>query len=338
MGAPPGQGQEPPRTKGERRVGARPNIVGHLSTALAHAELLESKRAAGLTISVCLPARNEETTIGHIVGTVRRDLMETTAIVDEIVVIDDGSSDDTAAAARDEGARVVGEASILRSLPVGAGKGNALWKSLDACHSDIICWVDADIRNFGSHFVTRLVAPLLETPSVVFSKAYYRRPYHGEPTGGGRVTELMARPLLSHLFPTLADIVQPLAGEYAGRRDALETIPFVQGWGVELGLLIDLCTRFGRDAITQVDLGVREHRNRPLAELGAPALAILVTALQRAGLEDVGPGIVELLGFDEFAAPRHVEVTTAQRPPIIGFAEYLAHHHTQSDSPATGVV
>ncbi len=274
------------------------------------------------SISVCLPARDEEATIGHIVGTVRRELIERVGLVDEIIVVDDGSVDETAAAARDEGAVVVAESAILPDLPAGSGKGNVLWKSLHASHGDIVCWVDADIRNFSSYFVLELVAPLLEDPNIQFVKAYYERPLHGEPTGGGRVTELMARPLLSHLFPELAGIVQPLAGEYAGRRSALETIPFVQGWGVEMGLLIDICRTFGRDAIAQVDLGVREHRNRPLAELGAPALAILVTALRRAGLEHDDTSIVELLGFDETATPQRRAITVAERPPIIEILAY----------------
>jgi glucosyl-3-phosphoglycerate synthase len=274
------------------------------------------------TVSVCIPARDEEATIGHIVGSIRRDLVERVGLVDEIIVIDDGSVDDTAAAACDEGATVIAESSILPSLPAGTGKGNVLWKSLHASQGDIVCWVDGDIRNFSSFFVSELVAPLLHAPDVQFVKAYYERPFHGEPTGGGRVTELMARPLLSHLFPELADIVQPLAGEYAGRRRALEVIPFVQGWGVEMGLLIDLCARFGRDAIAQVDLGVREHRNRPLNELGAPALAILVTALRRAGLEHDDAAVAELLGFDESATPHRRAVTVAERPPIIEIADY----------------
>jgi glucosyl-3-phosphoglycerate synthase len=287
-------------------------------------ELLEDRVRCGLSISVCLPARNEEATVGHIVGTIRRELVERVPLVDEIVVIDDGSVDATAAAESDEGARVVAEASILPEERAGQGKGNVLWKSLFVTRGDIVCWIDADIRNFGPHFVTRLVAPLLRSPATMFTKAYYQRPFHGEPTGGGRVTELMARPLLSHLFPTIADIVQPLAGEYAGRRDALEAVPFVEGWGVEFGLLVDLCERFGRDAIAQVDLGIREHRNRPLHELGAPALAILVTALRRAGLEQVGPEIAELLRFDDHSQPEHIAVATSERPPMVSIPAYRA--------------
>lgn len=288
-------------------------------------ELLEARARSGLTISVCLPARNEEATVGHIVGTIRRELMDRAALVSEVVVIDDASTDATAVVAHDAGARVVAEASILTECGPGRGKGNALWKSLHACRGDIVCWVDADIRNFGAHFVTRLVAPLLASDATVFTKAYYRRPLHGEPSGGGRVTELMARPLLSHLFPKLADIIQPLAGEYAGRRDALESIPFVQGWGVEFGLLVDLCERFGRDAIAQADLGVREHRNRPISELGAPALAILITALRRAGFEELGPETAELVRFSEDGGQEVSAVATGERPPILSIPAYRDH-------------
>lgn len=276
------------------------------------------------SISVCLPARNEESTVGHIVGTIRRELVERARLVDEIVVIDDASTDATAAAARDEGARVVAESSILPEEPAGSGKGNALWKSLYVCSGDIVCWLDADIRNFRAHFVTRLVEPLLTDDATMFVKGYYERPLHGEPSGGGRVTELMARPVLSHLFPHLADIAQPLAGEYAGRRSALESVPFVEGWGVELGLLIDLAARFGRGAIAQADLAVREHRNRPLDELGAPALAILVTALRRAGLEQVGPEVAELVRFAADHTIEHVDVPVRERPPMITLPAYRA--------------
>ena len=214
-------------------------------------------------VSVCLPARDEAATIGPIVAAVRRDLIERDGLVDEIVVIDDGSSDATARVAASEGALVFSESSILPELPSGSGKGNALWKSLYACRGDVICWLDADIRNFDAEFVTRLVRPLLDDPRVLFTKGYYRRPLHDEPNGGGRVTELVARPLLSHWFPGLQHIIQPLSGEYAGRREILEVLPFVEGWGVELGLLVDIAQRLGTDAITQVDLGVRQHRNRP---------------------------------------------------------------------------
>jgi glucosyl-3-phosphoglycerate synthase len=275
-------------------------------------------------ISVCLPARDEAATIGPIVAALRRDLIERDGLVDEIVVIDDGSTDATARVAAGQGARVFAESSILPELPSGSGKGNALWKSLFACRGDVICWLDADIRNFDTEFVTRLVRPLIDNPLVLFTKAYYHRPLHGEPNGGGRVTELVARPLLSHWFPGLRDIIQPLSGEYAGRRDILEALPFVEGWGVELGLLIDLAQRYGADVIAQVDLGVREHRNRPLDELGPQALAIFIAALRRAGVADVAPLSAKLVRFDDDHQRVALPVEVRERPPIRTVAAYRA--------------
>jgi glucosyl-3-phosphoglycerate synthase len=280
-------------------------------------DLLAAKHAAGSRISVCLPARNEADTVGAIVRAIAAH-----ALVDEIVVIDDGSTDGTATAARDEGARVVAEAAVLPEAGPGTGKGNALWKSLHVCDGDVLCWLDADLRNFSAEYVTRLVQPLLTSPDVMFVKAYYQRSFEGAPTGGGRVTELVARPLLSLLFPKLADIVQPLGGEYAARRAALEVLPFVEGWGVELGLLVDVVERFGRGAVAQVDLGVREHRNRPLGELAPQALAILTTALRRAHLVSDDAPFVELLRYDGDGqlAPELVEVR--ERPPILTVDAY----------------
>ena len=278
---------------------------------------------AGTGVSVCLPARNEEATIGPIVASIRRHLVDEVSLVDEVVVIDDGSSDATAPIARAEGALVLAADEILPDLPSGSGKGNALWLSLYACEGDIICWLDADVRNFGPHFVTRLLAPLLVDPAIGFVKGYYRRPLHGEATGGGRVTELMARPVISSLFPHLAGFVQPLAGEYAGRRALLETVPFVEGWGVEIGLLIDLVANFGIDALTQVDLDVREHRNRPLEELGPQAMAILVTGLRRAGVP-VDKRLAELVRYDDAQQQERVAVEIRERPPIVTVPAYRA--------------
>ena len=254
---------------------------------------------AFVAISVCLPARNEVGTIGAIVETVRA-----SAMVDEVVVVDDGSTDDTARVAADAGARVVAEHTILPEVGPGAGKGNVLWKALAVSSGDIVCYVDADLRNFRAEYVERLCAPLLEHEHVMFVKAFYTRSFEGAPTGGGRVTQLVARPLLSLLFPKLTDIVQPLGGEYAARRSALEVLPFVEGWGVELGLLIDVVARFGADAVAQVDLGTREHRNRPLDELAPQAREVMATALQRA----------ELLQLPE----------VGERPPVITIPSYRA--------------
>lgn len=285
--------------------------------------LADTKREAGSTISVCLPARNEETTVGQIVATVRRNLVEHAALVDEVVVIDDGSTDATAEVASWEGARVLNVGDILPDVAPGSGKGNALWMSLYACEGDIVCWLDADVRNFGAHFVTRLLEPLLTDPTIGFVKGYYRRPLHGEATGGGRVTELMARPVISALFPHLAGFVQPLAGEYAGRRTLLETVPFVEGWGVEIGLLIDLVANFGIDALAQVNLDVREHRNRPLDELGPQAMAILVTGLRRAGVP-VDKRLAELVRYDDDQQAERIAVEIRERPPIITVPAYRA--------------
>jgi glucosyl-3-phosphoglycerate synthase len=283
-------------------------------------DLVGRKRDQGIGISVCLPARDEEATVGHIVATVRRTLMEAVPLVDEVVVIDDRSTDATAEAAAWEGARVLAVDDILPETGPGHGKGNAMWKSLYATDGDIVCWVDADLRNFGPDFVTGLVGPLLTEPEIAFVKSYYRRPLHGEPTGGGRVTELVARPLVSVLFPELAGFIQPLGGEYAGRRDVLEAVPFVEGWGVELGLLVDIVARVGLGATAQVDLGVREHRNRPIDELGAPATAILLTALRRAGLADVDH--TTLTRFSEAFEVERLPVDTSERPPIVSIPAY----------------
>jgi glucosyl-3-phosphoglycerate synthase len=285
--------------------------------------LVEAKRALGTRVSVCLPARNEESTVGQIVATVRRTLVQAAPLVDEVVVMDDGSTDATAAAAAYDGARVVAVGDVLPDVPVGSGKGNALWLSLYTCEGDVVCWVDADIRNFAPHFVTRLLAPLLTEPAVGFVKGFYRRPLYDKVTGGGRVTELLARPVISALFPHLADFVQPLSGEYAGRRELLESVPFVEGYGVEIGLLIDLVARFGTDALAQADLGVREHRNRPLEELGPQAMAVLVTGLRRAGVP-VDRRLAELVRYDGQQEQERVPVEIRERPPMLSIPEYRA--------------
>ncbi len=290
------------------------------------ADLAAAKAERGLTVSVCLPARNEEATVGHIVATVRRTLMEEIPLVDEVLVLDDGSTDSTAAVASWEGARVVGVQDVLPETGSGSGKGNAMWKSLDAAAGDILCWLDADIRNFGAHFVSGLLGPLLTQPEIAFVKGFYRRPLHDQPNGGGRVTELMARPLISTLFPQLARFVQPLSGEYAGRRDALETLPFVEGWGVELALIIDVVERFGIASTAQVDLGVREHRNRTLAELGPQATAILVTALRRAGLVSDRADAAELVRFTDDFEPEAIAIEVRERPPINTVPGYRKKH------------
>lgn len=245
-------------------------------------QLCAAKADAGVTISVCIPARDEELTVGAVVSTIRCDLVERHALVDEIVVVDDGSRDQTAALATAAGARVI-------SGPA-AGKGDALWTSVASSIGDLVVWCDADVREFDSRFVVGLAAPMLLDEHIDFVKGWYER-------NSGRVTELTARPVISLLFPNLAGFVQPLSGEYAGRRTLLEELPFTTDYGVDIGLLIDVAERIGLGRMAQVDLGVRVHRNRPLEELTPQAEQVLRAALERAAMlpvENRRPPIVDV--------------------------------------------
>jgi len=265
-------------------------------------------------VSVCLPARDEEATVGAIVELIRGQLVDGVPLVDEVLVLDDHSTDRTAVVAAAAGAVVVRAGDVLAEHGAGHGKGEALWKSLFASEGDIVAWCDADVTGFGPRFVTGILGPLLTRPDVAFVKGYYER--HGaRGDRGGRVTELVARPLISLLFPQLASVVQPLSGEYAGRRDVLEQLPFVQGYGVDIGLLIDVAERFGADAIAQVDLGTRTHRNRSLDELSPQAMAVMQTVLCRAGF-DVAPAPLLRPGLEPVA------VEVGERPPLVTVPSY----------------
>lgn len=241
-------------------------------------------------VSVVLPARNEEATVGAIVSTIREHLMDRVALVDELIVVDSRSTDRTAQVACAAGAEVVSQDAMTRGLPRLTGKGDALWAGLAAAEGDVVAFIDADLREFRPHFVSGLLGPLLTDPSVDFVKGFYHRPLVGaasvEQDGGGRVTELMARPLLNLFWPELAGFVQPLAGEYAARREVLAQVPFVSGYGVETAMLIDLLDLVGLDALAQVDLGERKHRHQDSAALGRMSAQIMLTAwsrLQRRG-------------------------------------------------------
>lgn len=290
---------------------------GYRSVDFPAARVAAAKRDR--RISVCIPARDEEATVGHIVAAIRRDLVEAEAVVDEILVVDDGSTDATAAVAAAAGATVLGSAEVLADH-AGNGKGQAMWKAVHASSGDLVVFCDADIRDFDTGFVLGLAGPLLCRDDVTFVKGFYERPVEGRAGEGGRVTELMARPLISVLFPHLSDLAQPLSGECASWREVLEALPFIGGYGVDLGLLIDVTDRFGNAGLVQSDLGVRIHRNRPLAELGPQALAVLQAGLVRAGVEDV-PVATQLLrpGVEPLA------VEVSEMPPL---TDVPAHRKT----------
>ncbi|WP_351235745.1 glucosyl-3-phosphoglycerate synthase [Streptomyces sp. NPDC002133] len=285
-------------------------------------QLVAAKR--GTTVSVVLPALNEEATVGEIVSVIRHDLMTDAApLVDELVVVDSGSTDRTSEVAAEAGARVVHRDAILPRIPAVPGKGEVLWRSLLVTSGDIVCFVDADLKEFSADFVSGIVGPLLTEPDVQFVKAMYDRPLGSTPGQGGRVTELVARPLLNLHWPQLAGFVQPLGGEYAVRRSLLERLPFPVGYGVELGLLVDALHTVGLDALAQVDVGVRLHRHQDGQALGRMAAAIYRTAqlrLSRGHL--VRPALTQFERGEEGFVPRTHAVDTEERPPMRDIAEY----------------
>jgi glucosyl-3-phosphoglycerate synthase len=250
--------------------------------------------AKGATsVSVVIPARDEEATVGAVVATLRAELMVRHPVIDEIVVVDDGSVDATARRAVEAGATVVTTSAgagppLQQRGPPGRGKGEALWRGVHATTGDVVAFCDADVINLSAPFILGLVGPLLVHGDLALVKAAYRRSYQGRPGEGGRVTELSARPALSLLFPQLAAVSQPLGGEYASPREVLESVPFVGGYGVDVGLLIDIAAARGAAAIAECDVGERVHRNRSLAELGPQAKTVLGVILSRAGVEVAG--------------------------------------------------
>ncbi|MFI6940592.1 glucosyl-3-phosphoglycerate synthase [Streptomyces sp. NPDC050418] len=288
--------------------------------------LLAEKARQGTTVSVVLPALDEEATVGQIVTVIRRELMSPAApLVDELLVIDSGSTDRTAEVAAAAGARVVHRDAILPRIPAVPGKGEVLWRSLLVTSGEIVCFVDADLREFSPDFVSGIVGPLLTEPEVQFVKAMYDRPLGDEAGQGGRVTELVARPLLNLHWPQLAGFVQPLGGEYAARRSLLEQLPFPVGYGVELGLLVDALHTVGLDALAQVDVGVRKHRHQDGRALGRMAAAIYRTAqLRLARGHLVRPRLTQFERGAEGFEPRTHAVDTEERPPMTEIAEYRA--------------
>ena len=279
------------------------------------AELEAAK--AGRTVSVVLPALNEEQTVAAVIDTIHPLLG---GLVDELIVLDSGSTDETAVRARAAGARVISREEAVPGLDPVPGKGEVLWRSVAASTGDLIAFVDSDLINPDPAFVPKLLGPLLMGDGIHLVKGYYRRPLRVSGTedanGGGRVTELVARPLLAALRPELTGVIQPLGGEYAGTRELLSAVPFAPGYGVEIGLLLDTYDRLGLQAIGQVNLGVRKHRNRPLVELGAMSRQIVGTMLNRCGMTDSGAGLMQFRVDGDSFQPFSTEVSLVDRPAM----------------------
>jgi glucosyl-3-phosphoglycerate synthase len=297
--------------------------------------VLEDKQRDGCTVSVVLPALDEEATVGAIVAAIRTNLVERLPLVDELLVMDSGSTDRTAQFAAEAGARVVHVDEVLPGLGHVPGKGEALWKSLYVSDGDVVVFLDSDVRSFDPHFVVGLLGPLVTEPAVGYVKGLYDRPMATAegllPTGGGRVTELTARPLIGALWPHLSGFVQPLSGEYAGRRRLLEQVPFTSHYGVEFGLLVDLAELAGLDALAQVDLGTRQHAHQTDAALGRMAAQVLQTALARCPqLRVPGDELVQFVrnGTEVEAVPWDVGVV--ERPPMATVPEYRARRSARN--------
>jgi glucosyl-3-phosphoglycerate synthase len=295
--------------------------------------LVSLKKAQRLTVSLGLPALNEEETIGKVITTVRDNLMERYPLVDEIVLIDSNSTDSTVEIARSLGVSVFRHADILPELGSYRGKGEALWKSLHVLQGDIIAWIDTDIVNIHPRFIYGLLGPLLASPRVKYVKGFYRRPLRVgdklQAGGGGRVTELVVRPLLNLYFPELSGLVQPLSGEYAGRREVLERIPFFSGYAVETGMLIDILGQFGLAAIAQVDLRERIHHNQPLAALSKMSFVIIQALLSRLDEHRLVDMLVEpsrsmkLVSDDDGRLSLDIEeLEDIERPPMAAVPAY----------------
>lgn len=283
---------------------------------------LDDLRAAkgATTVSLVVPARNEAATVGEVVTRCREVLMETADLVDEIVVIDSDSTDDTYEVASDAGATVHRAAEVRPDLGSHRGKGEAMWKSQFVTRGDLTVFMDADLVDWDTHFVPGLLGPLLTDPTVQLVKGFYERPGAGGPYEGGRVTELVARPLIALLFPPLAGLVQPLAGEWAVRREHFARLSVPTGYAVEIASLIDTWRTVGLDAIAQVDLGRRSHAHQPLLDLGAMATQILTAAWARSSHSHHA----DVIALQQFAPgpdgvePRAVEVSVVERPPAAG--------------------
>jgi glucosyl-3-phosphoglycerate synthase len=296
--------------------------------------LISIKKEKKLKVSIVIPTLNEESTIGKVISTIKSPLMDKQKLIDEIIVVDSGSTDNTEQVVKKSGAKFYYAEKCLKSVGKAKGKGENLWKSVYLAEGDIICWIDADIKNIHPRFVYGLLGPLLVHDDIKFTKAFYQRPIKvGEelvPLGGGRVTELTARPLFNMYFPRLSGFIQPLSGEYAAKRDVLEKIPFFTGYGVETAMLIDIVKKFGLRACAQVDLKKRVHRNQKLPSLSKMAFGILQVFAKRANsmgklilVRDIKHKlrIIEHNRKGEYNLKR-LKVMEKERPPMIIIEEY----------------
>ncbi len=306
----------------------------HYSEFIDIYRLVEEKQKKNLKISLCLPTLNEEKTIAKEIIIMKSELMTRYPLVDELIVIDSGSTDNTVDIAGSFGADVYDANEILPDLDQFKGKGENLWKALYITKGDIIVYIDADIKNIHHRFAYGLIGPLLLNDQIKYTKAFYDRPISiGKnkirPTGGGRVTELVIRPLFSLFFPELTQIIQPLSGEYAGYREIFENIPFPIGYGVETSMILDIYDKWGLDVIAQVDLDRRIHRNQDTKALGRMAFAILKTFInrqKRSGLielkEDLFDEIIQYNLVDNEYRPEALQIKGYERPPMITIPEY----------------
>ena len=296
-------------------------------------KLVELKEKQNLTISLCIPTLNEEKTIGKEVVIFKSELMDRYPLIDEFAVIDSGSTDNTREIASSFGADVYLASDILPDLDPKRGKGENLWKAIYQLKGDIICYVDADIANIHPRFVYGLVAPLIHQPHVHYVKAFYDRPLAYStgirPSGGGRVTEILVRPLFSLFFPELTALIQPLSGEYAVRRNVLENIPFPIGYGVETSHLLDVYHRWGLEAFAQTDLDQRIHRNQATLSLGKMSFGILQTFLKRLhhyGTFEQLPELETIMRQFQAQENRYEQITydiqEEERPPMVTIPEY----------------
>ena len=302
-------------------------------------DLVEAKRERNLRVSVCIPTLNEQQTIGKVIVILRAELMQRYPLIDELAVIDSGSQDKTLEIARSYGADTYLAQDILPALAHHKGKGENLWKAIYRLTGDIIVYIDADIKNIHPRFVYGLVGPLISDPAIKYVKAFYDRPLAvsqgiTRPTGGGRVTEILIRPLFSLFYPELTAIVQPLSGEYAARREVLEALPFPIGYGVETSHLIDIYNRWSMSAFGQTDLDQRVHRNQATRSLGRMAFGILRTFLRRAKNlgnfsfdQELNPILRQFQSIDNRYQLKEYEILEEERPAMNTIEAY----HTRAN-------